>query len=431
MPDSPYDSPELSRGAVLFRMTLFVLFVFIFLVGVKLFGSAINLAGGDFATSLVEGFKNPFAGLAIGILATAIMQSSSATTSLVVTMVGAGQIPLANAVPVVMGANIGTTITCMMVAMSHINDRKTFARVLACTNVHDIFNILTVCILFPLEIITRNIFGAGILEHMATYLTDFVSTGGEGSAASTMLAMNPIDACVTPANDFLLHFFQNLPLFAGAWKALPAIVFALFLILFSLVRITANMKILMADKMEDWLNRVLKKHGYLGIVFGALMTMLVQSSSITTSLLVPMYAAGVLSAYNAFPLLIGANIGTTITGLLASTVSNSPAGVTIALVHTLFNVAGMLMFYPIPFMRKIPIAISMAFAKLILRNRIWAFAFVGLVFFIIPGLGVFLWSEPQEPKPATAVEQVEQDGNSEVHLPQEAGDPGVLDNPGS
>ncbi|MDO5113913.1 MAG: Na/Pi symporter [Planctomycetia bacterium] len=403
MPHPPLESSDLSRGTVLYRLCLFVLFVFVFLVGVKLFGSAISLAGGDFAKSLVESFRNPFAGLAVGILATAIMQSSSATTSLVVTMVGAGTLPLGNAIPIIMGANVGTTITCTMVAMTHLGDRKTFARVLGCTNVHDIFNILTVAILFPIEMITQRMLGAGFLEQTAQALTHFFSGGGS-SGVSSALSFNPIDACVTPVNAFLIQFFQNLPFFADSWKVLPAVVFALFLILFSLLRITANMKVLMADKMEDWLNRVLKKHGYIGIIIGALITMLVQSSSITTSLLVPMYAAGMLSAYNAFPLLIGANIGTTITGLLASTVSGSSAGVTIALVHTLFNVGGMLIFYPIPWMRKIPIWLSEQLAILILKNRLWAFAFLIGVFFVIPAMGIFLWSESETVPPAVETE---------------------------
>lgn len=402
MPHPPLESSDLSRGTVLYRLSLFILFVFIFLVGVKLFGNAISMAGGDFAKSLVEGFQNPFAGLAIGILATAIMQSSSATTSLVVTMVGAGTLPLGNAIPIIMGANIGTTITCTMVAMAHLGDRKTFARVLGCTNVHDIFNMLTVLLLFPMEMITQRMFGQGVLEQAAVALTNLFSGGGSSGVFSA-LAFNPIDACVSPVNHFLIQFFQNLPFFADHWKALPAVIFALFLILFSLIRITANMKILMADKMEDWLNRVLKKHGYVGIIIGALITMLVQSSSITTSLLVPMYAAGMLSAYNAFPLLIGANIGTTITGLLASTVSGSSAGVTIALVHTLFNMGGMVIFYPIPGMRKIPIWLSEQLAALILKNRLWAFGFLFGIFFVIPGVGIFLWSEP-ETVPATESE---------------------------
>lgn len=370
-----------------------------------------GLAGGGVMESLQSGFSNPFAGLAIGIFATAIMQSSSATTSLVVTMVGAGQMSLACGIPIVMGANVGSTITCTMVAMAHVGDRKVFSRVLACSNVHDIFNMLVVAILFPTEVLSRQYFGVGFLEYTATYLTQFVSSGASAEGVSFM---NPIALAVDPTYEFFMEFFKWLPLFVGGWKSLPALVFSLALILVSLVYITTNMRVLMAGKMEVWLNKVLKQHGYVGIAIGALITMIVQSSSITTSLLVPMYAAGVLNAYAAFPLLLGANIGTTITGLLASTVCNSSAGVTVALVHTLFNVCGVLIFYPLPFMRKIPIYLSHLLATLIERNRIWAFVFVAMMFFIIPGSGILIWrdapAEGQGIEKAEGAEKTEDSG---------------------
>src|SRR5690606_28521203 len=98
--------------------------------------------------------------------------------------------------------------------------------------------------------------------------------------------------------------------------------------------------------------------GALALLMGLLVTMAVQSSSITTSLLVPLAASGVLSLANAYPVTLGANIGTTVTALLASLATNRPEALTIALVHTLFNVAGVLLFYPVPAMRRIPVALA-------------------------------------------------------------------------
>ena len=94
------------------------------------------------------------------------------------------------------------------------------------------------------------------------------------------------------------------------------------------------------------------------IAIGIVITVLVMSSSITTSILVPMVAAGVLSTRNAYPITLGANIGTTATALIASLAVVRPEGLVIALVHTLFNVCGILLLYPVPMLRNIPIRLA-------------------------------------------------------------------------
>ncbi len=401
MRGSPLESVFQARLAIVGRLLLFVVLVFFFLVAVKLFGNSVEMLGGEYTKSLFVGLNNPFAGLAVGILATAIIQSSSATTSIIVAMVGTGQLDLSAAVPMVMGANVGTTITCLIIAFGHAGDKIAFGRAFAGSTVHDNFNILTVAILFPVELITRKINGVGFLESSAVYLTGFFSHGDSASATasstSALSSLNPINATVTPVAKSIMDFFTGLSLPAGMWQAIPLMIFSLVLLIFALIFITKNMKVLMAGKAEQWVQEILATRGYIGFIIGMVLTIIVQSSSITTSLLVPMYAAGMLTPLHAFPILVGANIGTTTTGLLASTVSNSSAGITIALVHTLFNVIGMLIFYPIPFMRKIPVGISEFLARMVVKHRYWALIYVGTVFFAIPFTGIFLWKEPPPP----------------------------------
>ena len=169
------------------------------------------------------------------------------------------------------------------------------------------------------------------------------------------------------------------------------IVTALAMILLALIAITKNMRRLMADKIEEWINRVLKKSGLLGLAIGAGTTALVQSSSITTSLLIPMFGAGVLALEAGFPIMIGANIGTTVTALLAATVAIGPAGLTIALVHLLFNLAGTLIFFPFRPMRQIPIKLAEKLADLTVKNRVWVLVYILGTFVLAPVLGIFIW----------------------------------------
>ena len=106
------------------------------------------------------------------------------------------------------------------------------------------------------------------------------------------------------------------------------------------------MRALIADRVERSMNAVLSKgSGSIAMLLGMVITMLVQSSSITTSILIPMSAAGVLCIRNAYPVTLGANVGTTITALLAALASSSPDALTVALVHTLFNITGILVLY--------------------------------------------------------------------------------------
>jgi sodium-dependent phosphate cotransporter len=146
----------------------------------------------------------------------------------------------------------------------------------------------------------------------------------------------------------------------------------------------------MADRIEEWLNRVLRRSGLLGLAIGTVITMLVQSSSITTSLLIPMFGAGVLSLEAAFPIMLGANLGTTITAILAASVTG-PLGMTIAMVHLLFNLTGTCIFLPVKRVRRIPIFLAERLAEIATENRAWALAYVIGMFIVAPVLGIIIW----------------------------------------
>ena len=109
------------------RMALFMSMLYVFLGAIKLLEVAFGVFGAGAVEQLFQGLSNPFAGLAVGILATALIQSSSATTSMVVVFVGTGDLPLDAAVPVVMGANIGTSVTCVLVSLGHVTEMLPFA----------------------------------------------------------------------------------------------------------------------------------------------------------------------------------------------------------------------------------------------------------------------------------------------------------------
>ena len=365
------------------QMVLFLLMLYVFLGSIKLLEEASGVFGAGAVHQLFQGLSNPFAGLAVGILATALLQSSSATTSMVVVFVGAGELSLEAAVPVVMGANIGTSVTCVLVSLGHVTQDAPFRRAFAGATVHDLFNLLTVAILLPLEMAT------GLLRNSATFLITTLF-GAPGMGGSGEGFKSPIKTSVTHFASTIRSVFEDGLGLRGAWLGTVLAILAVIMLVVALLVITKSMRLLMADRIEEWLNRVLKRSGLLGLLIGTLITMAVQSSSITTSLLIPMFGAGVLQLDAGFPIMLGANIGTTITAILAALVIG-PTALTIAVVHLLFNLLGTAIFFPCKSTRRIPIAAAEKLADLAVHNRVWVAVYVLGVFFLIPAVGIFLW----------------------------------------
>jgi solute carrier family 34 (sodium-dependent phosphate cotransporter) len=358
------------------RLVVLVALLYAFLVGIDLVGTGIAGLGGGFVDTLFRGISHPLAGLAVGVLATGLVQSSSVTTSMVVAMVGAGALTMPVAVPVIMGANIGTTITNTLASVGAIRRTDEFRRAFAGATVHDLFNLLTVVVLLPLELLT------GVLSRAAIALSGVIGGAAGGEFNSPVAGVvgagaGAVDAAVGSVA-------------SGSAPAVISLAIGLVLIFGMLVAITKNMRLVIAQAAERSLNAALGRSGVLGMLVGLVLTIAVQSSSIATSLLVPMMAAGVLTLRNAYPITLGANVGTTVTALLAALAVPQIAGLQIALVHLLFNMAGILLFYPVPALRRLPIAGAQWLAEQAIRRRPLVIAYVVTVFLLVPAAGIAL-----------------------------------------
>jgi sodium-dependent phosphate cotransporter len=359
------------------RGLLVVFFLYLFLVGVGMLEAGIASLGSGFQAGLLESVSHPISGLCAGLLATVLVQSSSVSTATIVGMVGAGTLPLALAVPMIMGANIGTTVTSTLASLGSIRRSEEFRRAFSAATVHDFFNLLAVAILLPLELAT------GLLSRMAAGLTE-VLRGAEFNPADP--GKSPIRAAVKLPVGWLEGMVEP-----GGIAAVVFLGVGLALIFLALTLITRNMRRLVAGGVERVMNRVIGRGGGLvGILVGIGVTVAVQSSSITTSILVPLVASGVLTLTSAYPITLGANVGTTITALLASLAVLRPEGLTIALVHMLFNVVGIAIVYPVPQLRLLPVRLAEGLAEVATRRHRVVFAYALTVFLLLPLLGVFL-----------------------------------------
>jgi sodium-dependent phosphate cotransporter len=144
------------------------------------------------------------------------------------------------------------------------------------------------------------------------------------------------------------------------------------------------------ERLEAFFDTHIFKTAARAMFFGVFITIMVQSSSITTSLIIPLAGAGVLHLRQIFPYTLGANIGTTVTALLASLVSGTLAPLAVAFGHLMFNIYGILIIWPVKKIRDIPLRLSQWFAELAIQNRIIPIIYILVVFFIIPLGLIFL-----------------------------------------
>ena len=375
------DELKSSQGVTILKTLAIIVILYLFLVSIGMIGSAFKGMGKEFAVQLIQSNAGPLIGLFIGILATSLIQSSSTTTSLVVGMVAAGtfgddpRIAVAAATPYIMGANIGTSITNTIVSMGHIVNKNEFRRAFSASIVHDFFNVISVLILLPLEI------SFGLISKSASWLAELL-VGTESFSFNS-----PIKLITDPVVAWVKELFKHQEIINYNWLLLIA---ALLLLFLSLRYLTKLIRSLVMHRLEAFFDSHIFKTAGRAMLFGAFITILVQSSSITTSLVIPLAGAGILRLEQIFPYTLGANIGTTITALLASLVSGTIAPLSVAFAHLMFNIYGILLIWPIEKIRMTPINLSKWFAEIAIQNRIFSLLYILIVFFIIPLSLIFL-----------------------------------------
>ena len=395
--------------------------LYLFLAGVDGIGAGTKMLGAEQVNAFFQASSNPVVGLSTGLLATAIMQSSSATTSMIVGMVAAGALGVPEAIPMIMGANIGTSVTNTFAALTHAGDPKTFEPAFAAATVHDMFNLLTVAMLLPLEVKT------GFLQKTSGALAQWITGNGIEGVAMTHNPIKDLLKCgVEPIKALAENASTSPEVQSGIVIGTSALLMA-----GGLIGLTKLLKSQMGDKVKAFLQHPIQKNPIVGMATGAGGTMLVQSSSITTSVMVPLAAVGALTLAQVFPITLGANMGTTFTALMAATVAtgvSATAALQIALVHTLFNAVGTALIYPVKAIRNIPLAAARTMAKVSAKHRTLAAGWVLGTFFALPA-GILFHNQMTMPRTAAPVPAAVQPADAlpqphlQTILPAEAFEP--------
>lgn len=345
----------------------------LFLFAIDLMVSSLQHLGRTTAETIILATSNPFTGLFIGLLITAMIQSSSTTTAMVVALVASGSITLESAVPIIMGANIGTTITSTIVSLGFISKKKEFRRAVSAGTYHDFFNILTVIILFPLEYYYG--FLSGISSRITAYFFETAETSEQITNTYSGLGFDPI-------TNWLLAIIPN---------GFILVVLAFALLFGSILLFRKLISNLLLVKPPEKLGRFFFQNPIKAFAWGVITTAAIRSSTITSSVVVPLVAKRVIKLKLAAPFILGANIGTTITAFIAAILyTNTASAITIAIAHFLFNFIGVLIFFPIPALRNIPIELASYLGKLTLKYRLVGLVYLLSAFFFIPFSLIYL-----------------------------------------
>lgn len=296
----------------------------IFLLGIKFMGDGLQKSAGDRLRDILDKFtSNPFLGVLAGIVVTVLIQSSSGTTVLTVGLVNAGFMTLRQAIGVIMGANIGTTVTAFIIGLD-----------------------------------------------IGEYSLPIIAVG-----------------C------FMLFFFKNQKV-----HAIGQAIFGFGALFFGLGLMSDGMAPLRTLDAFHELTVSMSDNPILGVVIGTVFTLIVQSSSATIGILQGLFAEGAITLQASIPVLMGDNIGTTITAVLAS-IGASVTAKRAAFTHVIFNVIGAIIFMIIliPFTKYVAflqtqlglnpeMTLAFAHGSFNVANTIIQFPFIGVLAWIVTKL---------------------------------------------
>ncbi len=371
--DSQSQMPTWLRGAICL-LALFVFISAVSMIGTGLKTVAEDPAGDSFLKWLFSLVDDPITGLFVGLLITSLVQSSSFTTVMIIGFVTEGLISLPHAIPIVMGANIGTSITGLLVSMGHLRRREEFGRSLAAASCHDFFNLLSVALFLPLEIKFKII--SGPMRKLAEFLTS------AGLASGTGHKDGPIKICITAIGEMFKWLLKDVFHLDAIPTGTVVAVLAMVLLFAALWLLVKMLRGLMQGRLSGMFSKTLFRNPATAFVVGIVMTAAAQSSSVTTSLIVPLVAAEILQLVQVFPYLLGANIGTTVTAMLAALSTGNPTAIACACGHLLFNTYGTIVFWPL---KVIPITMARTFGEIAARRRLVAVGYILGLFFLLPG----------------------------------------------
>lgn len=339
------DMVMLSTAGKLLRCAGVAAAIFSLFLGLYLVVDGIYGMSSGYAQRIFSSATHPLIGLVLGILAAALLQSSSTATALTVAAVGTGAIPVPVAIPLIMGANIGTTLTALVASFSYGRRSGARHRALSAAFLHAWFNVLMVAVLLPVELLLHP------LQALSRAITEPFFSGEHGEFPAGPVLTGPF----TPLIEAVGTQGVLGRLFPTIGGPVCVLLGAIFLFL-GLRTMRVLLRTLFAATTLSALERTVGGSPAAGVATGAVGTAVIQSSTVTIISLLPFAATRSLKQREALFLILGANVGTTLGALLAFlALPDSPLeafALQAAFVHVIFNVVGAGCVLAIPALRR-------------------------------------------------------------------------------
>jgi solute carrier family 34 (sodium-dependent phosphate cotransporter) len=356
--------------------------IYLLICAVNIMSRGFRSLSGDAARSLFAFADRPLVALAVGVLVTVLIQSSTTKTAITVAAVGTGALTLHHAIPLILGANIGTTVTSTIVALGFAKEPEKFRRAFTGAGISDWFNVLAVAIFLPLEIWLH------VLERASRALANLLY----GAGSSDLSSFDPVRTLTTPVVSGVSSATGRL---SDTLGPLVMIMLGVLLILV-VVRYLGNLlKLLMIGRAQEWLQAAVGRNDAVAMAAGTGVTIVTQSSTVTNTVLVPFVGVGALTPRQLYPVTLGAGLGTTLTSVLAAfavTGGSAKIGLQAAFVHVLFNVFAILVIFVIPVLRPIPLRCAEAVANVATRHKWFAGVYIVGLFLLLPALIIALYA---------------------------------------
>ena len=326
-----------------------------------------------------------------------------------------------------MGANIGTSVTNTIVAMGQMGDGDQLERAFAGATVHDMFNFMAVAILLPIEWATGFLdaltgacvkgsdtekgdkwegpvkklvspLGDKIIKANKNIIKDIAkgqatcSDGGgyypiicePGTPTYETCPQVGLIACVEDTNKCPAFFDATATSHDDKVSGGVCFFIAIIILFVCLIGLVTVLQKMLMGVSTRIIYKATDMNGYVAMIIGCGLTILVQSSSITTSTLTPLVGMGAIRLEQMYPLTLGANIGTTMTAIMAAMVTEGTASLQVALAHLFFNLIGIAIFYPVPFMRKFPLNAARRLGRMTRQWRGFPIVYIAVMFLLVP-----------------------------------------------
>ncbi|CAD6187467.1 unnamed protein product [Caenorhabditis auriculariae] len=405
-------------------MIFVILFTYVCLLGVV--STAFSLLASGGLGKIVQAsalIKDPISALVVGMLVTVVLQSATTTTNILVTMVAANMITVHDAIPVMIGSELGSSLVNALISLAYAGQPEQFCRAFSAAVLGDVFNVCSLFVIFPLELATS------LIETLSWWIVDPLISEQGLSFKTLELLTDPVTRMILEVNEaevlnasirpelfppnhtFVLRcaFSNGSRIYACPYKhvfvystlsdqaigwmvlafAIPCLIACLFAIVFLIQKMLDGHA---AKYVKNLLSRECPGRwkpctGYVVMAVGLIVTLLIQSNSIFSSSLTPLVGSGVVTLEQMYPLILGSNIGTTFSGVLAAFSADGSRfekALHMAMCQVIYNIIGTFLFYIIPPMRKFPIYLSLKLGHTTNRYRWFIVIFVLVFFLIIP-----------------------------------------------